>query len=539
MFPCCVRARRRRDLHIPTPAVEDIEIDVRPSEKYIYERLPSPSSLRLLLFSPDEASILETFEIDDCPPYIALSYTWGPPLETEESIAAYTAEPSCILRLNTPHGVQILEIPRNLEEGLQQATKTAPDVYFWADAICINQDDIPERSAQVKFMGDIYSKCTGTIVWLGKDTSNLGEFWELHKALVPRIYQYVQDNGVDAIHGGDWTSETLRRNLRHPFIDFYWPGYAQFYNRRRWFHRVWVIQEVGLSPLVMVLCGETKLDWEWMGYLAQFLAITGLAGDRLFGPEERKLADDSPLTIMPGRQMVMLNTLRSKCQNIGTNEWRETFAEAMNLHEPKTASLQFFYNCLGEMRSSKASDPRDKVYGTLGFLTKALPPGGQVLIMPDYTLEIEAAFTETASVFLQNLPGLAVLSEVEARLSNCPYTLPSWVPDFNNPFHRSLLGYAGGIYDACPVDRMPLSIPKILGPVLELTGACFDTVTAYSSILAPLADRSLANVVQQTLEEIQEYLELSIHPNKVEAVPPYVRNISFMRAVTCTSMTSN
>ena len=42
---------------------------------------------------------------------------------------------------------------------------------LWIDAACINQDDIDERSQQVRLMRDIYSQAARTIVWLGSDNS--------------------------------------------------------------------------------------------------------------------------------------------------------------------------------------------------------------------------------------------------------------------------------------------------------------------------------------------------------------------------------
>ena len=41
---------------------------------------------------------------------------------------------------------------------------------FWVDAICINQDDLEERSAQVQIMPQIYSRASCVIVWLGDDS---------------------------------------------------------------------------------------------------------------------------------------------------------------------------------------------------------------------------------------------------------------------------------------------------------------------------------------------------------------------------------
>lgn len=39
----------------------------------------------------------------------------------------------------------------------------------WADAICINQQDIYERNSQVLLMRHIYEGAEQVLIWLGKD----------------------------------------------------------------------------------------------------------------------------------------------------------------------------------------------------------------------------------------------------------------------------------------------------------------------------------------------------------------------------------
>lgn len=38
---------------------------------------------------------------------------------------------------------------------------------IWADAVCINQNDLDERSSQVGIMGDIYTTAKTCQIWLG------------------------------------------------------------------------------------------------------------------------------------------------------------------------------------------------------------------------------------------------------------------------------------------------------------------------------------------------------------------------------------
>jgi hypothetical protein len=39
--------------------------------------------------------------------------------------------------------------------------------FRWYDTLCINQDNMEERSSQVQIMDSIYSKAARTLVWLG------------------------------------------------------------------------------------------------------------------------------------------------------------------------------------------------------------------------------------------------------------------------------------------------------------------------------------------------------------------------------------
>jgi hypothetical protein len=69
---------------------------------------------------------------------------------------------------------------------------------------------------------------------------------------------------------------------------------------RRWFHRAWIIQEVVLPAEIIVFCEKTTLSWLDMFLLAQCLRMTGLGDIGLFGLQTIRMADESPLLIMPG-----------------------------------------------------------------------------------------------------------------------------------------------------------------------------------------------------------------------------------------------
>ncbi|KAF6822550.1 ankyrin and het domain protein [Colletotrichum musicola] len=113
---------------------------------------------------------IETFPFDQRPEYYALSYTWGPAdRETEE-----TDE---IIQIAV-NGDEFFVRP-NLHDALLQLRSSYSGRWFWIDAVCINQDDLAERSTQVATMNVIYTNATRTVAWIGKQGPGFGRAVEI------------------------------------------------------------------------------------------------------------------------------------------------------------------------------------------------------------------------------------------------------------------------------------------------------------------------------------------------------------------------
>lgn len=67
-------------------------------------------------------------------------------------------------------------VPRNVFFALQYLRHEGNTRTLWIDAICINQEDLDERSEQVVHMLQIYKNASRVIVWLGNEfeDSHLG-----------------------------------------------------------------------------------------------------------------------------------------------------------------------------------------------------------------------------------------------------------------------------------------------------------------------------------------------------------------------------
>jgi hypothetical protein len=84
--------------------------------------------------------------------YEALSYAWGDAKDTSPMILDRT----------------LYYITKNLECALRYFRYKESLRVLWIDAICINQNDLDEKSEQVLIMGEIYSRATKVYAWLGE-----------------------------------------------------------------------------------------------------------------------------------------------------------------------------------------------------------------------------------------------------------------------------------------------------------------------------------------------------------------------------------
>lgn len=149
---------------------------------------------------------LEAVTFAQVPRYEALSYRWGDP-SVRKSIVV--------------NGVE-LSVTINLWDALNYFRKFRRHVPLWIDAISINQEHIPEKNQQLRFMRDIYTRARTVLVWLG--AKYCPEPQSVH-------LQQVQDYRSDVAG------------------DEYWK-------------RLWIVQEIGNANKVEVCIGNQALDWD-------------------------------------------------------------------------------------------------------------------------------------------------------------------------------------------------------------------------------------------------------------------------------------
>ncbi|EWZ93815.1 hypothetical protein FOWG_06465 [Fusarium oxysporum f. sp. lycopersici MN25] len=113
--------------------------------------------------------------------YTCISYVWGDPNVTEEIIVdgvprQVTVTLATALRHVKRHWT---EIERKSDPDLDTSK-----FRLWADALCINQDDLTERLHQVSIMADIYSSAAMILAWLSSNDDDVIKAFDVFERIV-------------------------------------------------------------------------------------------------------------------------------------------------------------------------------------------------------------------------------------------------------------------------------------------------------------------------------------------------------------------
>jgi hypothetical protein len=342
---------------------------------------------------------LTTYLISEAPKYQALSYTWGPP---EDGVAEYK---DCEKKPIVMNGHPFPVLP-NLMDALchirQAWDFTDPVQHIWIDAICINQEDTDERGHQVQFMSEIYHTASQVLIWLGRSNRESRIAFDFIRNLKDfslfGYQQYVENGELYAI-------------AFHALL--------QVLNRR-WFTRVWALQEFGLAPIFngpLMICGRDRLQWHLFYSLGWV--------DSWFREYYLKKEHSGPLVghFWKAQEYWSIVSIMNNIRNEST----------FGYHLPYLLQATRYF---------AAKDPRDRVYALLG------------LAESKYRTELKVVYEDEgddpdkvyANVYIR---AVKCSIEIDDSLNIvAPYTsekviedLPSWVPDFSLtlPRHSSLL----------------------------------------------------------------------------------------------------
>lgn len=310
----------------------------------------------------------EAYEIDA---YDALSYTWGSP--------------------DKPHKLRIGNSNLPIGENLRAALLMLRDPYWhrsiWVDAVCINQDDVKERNHQVHIMKRIYSKAASVVIWLGP--GNLSS-----QAAIDLIIKRNWPDGYDDSMKRKELLENKDQSLRRLSAIF----------KRRWWKRIWIVQEVVAARELVILCGKDILPWAFVRR-----ACNEIRQSEFSSGEKAKLLRNSGY-----RNYTALDNFRAR---------------------RGTMSLTKYLQCT---KDYEASDMRDKLYALIGVASDISPED----IVPDYAKSPRVVFLDLVRFLVERRRNLDIISSgrlfrPSLTMQHSPQqefesagNIPSWMPDW-------------------------------------------------------------------------------------------------------------
>ncbi|RBR23688.1 uncharacterized protein FIESC28_03484 [Fusarium coffeatum] len=377
-------------------------------QRLSYTALP-PDHIRLLHINTDKldanVGFLEVVSLDKAPPFYALSHCWG---TQAQDTAIQVGEQTICLTPGLVAGIQALQ-----KLAGDESSFNPPLRHVWIDSICVNQQSIADRSSQVALMRRIYSTSLATLIWLGPERA----WFASASKLLDQIYHVFLSDYPTARIEGDIPARVYSDSL-HSLTGLP-PWDAECWNHLKhmmdldWFSRIWVVQEVVLSPQdPIVICGQHLYPWRKLQWASSWLRRTGYM--RL---------PQIPETLLNVSNMGNLRYCRSK--------W------------PLEALMSF------TMTKFHATDQRDKIFGLLGIAAECADPAKTLeALRPDYSTDLAQTYLKIAQFLLKNGSSLAVLTRAHGatgclmrkqRVHNFE-DLPSWAPDWSDfrVFNKSI-----------------------------------------------------------------------------------------------------
>ncbi|CZR53567.1 uncharacterized protein PAC_03446 [Phialocephala subalpina] len=162
------------------------------------------------------------YELDNAPPYEALSYFWG----TSKSTRVISVQGSTF------------RVREDLYNALCRLRQRQTSRILWVDFICIDQSNRAEIYNQMSRLGDIYVKAESVAVYLGEGTMATDQAMDYLIQIEKGGISQIPPSRVD-----DLILEGFQDILSRP-----------------WFQRAWIIQDAFYARAAVLHCGSKAVS---------------------------------------------------------------------------------------------------------------------------------------------------------------------------------------------------------------------------------------------------------------------------------------
>lgn len=470
--------------------------------------------LEIVSVEPDITFKTHVVSLLDEPIFTALSYVWGfPPTWVGVNVdgAKIPVTESLTNAVKDIHHLWAQERPDEILESMR----------LWADAICINQQDVVEKGFQVPLMREIYSGAEEVLSWLGKaDEVTISAF-----DVLQRIHREISVLEISDLADLRWMES------HHDLCNGYetdprgpWLGIIDLMHRPYW-SRVWIFQEVYLARSLLFMSGQSTLDFNCLQAIQEW-------------HESAILSQPSrPSYINPGTWAYLQNH-RGIFESISAIEQAKEIIDAGQSHQSRIRGILkdtmsddaiIFYNQVethalllwimaGVLEST---DPKDSIYALLGV--------SGLTIEPDYTAEKSPAevyldflrlWQDCCSMLHPHYPNDAksgildlwflIFAGVDSESNMKPVPgLPSWAPNFPAIASRYESGWS---YSTSSLSQFPVGEElfvdvsgqwHIHGMKLCCPAVCIDEIAR----TGPVVDVVNQDIIRWTLDLLGQQLK--------------------------------
>lgn len=432
---------------------------------------PARNEVRLLQIQPandlssELVCNLTHHPLGDSLEYEALSYTWQGDASRQ------------ILLDGHPFFVS-----ENLEGALLTLRDREVVTTVWVDAICMDQNNKKELSAEVPKMLSVYQTARRVVVWLGGASEDSGlafdhlehlaSAWSLEisryryllylrrmRRILRILISATQFASILILQVLPWTFHiSVAMSMAFYYFNFMgvrqwrmgaWGG-ASAYNTtilvrsiattfRLWWNAKPWFPESNPSDVdddtIKAIARLFKRPWFTRTWIVQEL-IGARQGIFLCGKRSISIGRLSDAIDMIG---FLINSHESRSPYLDCQYQQfSSFISILLAKDldpglrPISEQRQSLLYLMSQFSHLDATNPRDKVYGFLGLATEN--------ITPDYTKPVSEVYTDTARTLIEENGNLDVLRA--CLFTGSVADLPSWVPDWTVKEARSVGGFA-------------------------------------------------------------------------------------------------
>lgn len=330
--------------------------------------------------------------LDDPPPYTAVSYAWGDPVDSTK------------VKIRDENYPAFVEVPiaKSLCYALQALRKKGKPVVVWADALSIDQQNREERNQQLPLMTDIYKRAESVAICLGPEEDDS----ELATGLLQDLAT------ADEAKPGAASRKDVRDILARESQGRGLPALAALFEREYW-KRLWIVQEQFNAADINVYCGSSQ-PLPWKVYQA---------ASHAFQQHKHDLEN-----LLPKRHNIVAQKRYSYSQ-ILAYQGPGSLPDRGYLTDLAGQGDDGLLEIMRICRRKLSSDPKDKVFGVLGILNEDVRDEFTV----DYGSSVKDIYTDVVDYLLTTSERLDVICEsIQFPTYSSSNKLPTWVPDWSH-----------------------------------------------------------------------------------------------------------